>query len=121
GGRPRPSARPSGAGSAGRCAPRHPSAVVEHDIDGDDHELPANAGANPQRGCRDAHPSRAVLRHRWGPTVSTMTRRLHDRLKRESRVGAGADHRLSLTPGRKTTYSAAFVGAEEPCKPLSFG
>ncbi|MEA2431854.1 MAG: hypothetical protein QOI19_2327 [Thermoleophilaceae bacterium] len=28
---------------------------------------------------------------------------------------------LTLTLERKTAYSAAFVGAEEPCKPLSFG
>ena len=28
---------------------------------------------------------------------------------------------LALTLQRKTTYGAAFVGAEEPCKPLSFG
>jgi hypothetical protein len=50
-----------------------------------------------------------------------MTRGLRITLKPESRVSAGADVHLSLTLERKTAYSAAFDGAKEPCKPLSFG
>jgi hypothetical protein len=50
-----------------------------------------------------------------------MTRGFPPTLKRESSLGTAAQPHLSLTLERKTTYSAAFVGAEEPCKPLSFG
>jgi hypothetical protein len=50
-----------------------------------------------------------------------MTRGLLSTFKRESRVLDPCELHLSLTLERETAYSAALVGAEEPCKPLSFG